>query len=535
MDEFDLDDELVEEMVDFDLAEEFEHEITENYNYNAPETGQSLYSLEDFKMFTEEESNIFFWQNYLCEEMGNGEFGGLRGIAYRSLHRRDIYGPESFARMTDTILLFSYMNSMLNMSLEQKHTFLRTTRLLRDVSPRLDVQVNLPSDMKEARAILLEGVYGMFRNIPHPTVNDDKAGHAYVSLKELLKQVCALKVPIEFTEGPGFQRKTNDIHGTEAMTDLLRALKQSAHGKNGVYFGYMIFWSDGFITSWIKQKDNSAWILTVTLPDPSGSRTSPYHTYCLAVGLSKYDHTDVIEFYMKEVQEIMEGMPVYFAEDNSVRTISLGILAYLADRPKRSAILKTTDKGIFAKRSLWSGIVDHKKLPYCDACFSREIADLKIDRYSESGIPSCGRCSQWNMNEKRTSLLQNSRVREHYPRRACPNGPDAPEGRSVSDLVLPPVKLTFAWLRLAVRYACHNVQVGQWKTKDNVKAYLQACSVQPNIQDEVYDNFHPKRRNDNSKDVDGILPYLWKSLLMITMFIECGMHHIFRGVVRDII
>ena len=47
------------------------------------------------------------------------------------------------------------------------------------------------------------------------------------------------------------------------MSDLLQKLKQRTGSKRGVYYGYMIFWSDGFLTSWVKQKDNSAWILTV--------------------------------------------------------------------------------------------------------------------------------------------------------------------------------------------------------------------------------------------------------------------------------
>ena len=77
-------------------------------------------------------------------------------------------------------------------------------------------------------------------------------------------QVCAMKIPLDFTEGPGITQRTDNIHGTGAMTELLQNLKESAKGKNGVYFGYMIFWSDGFLTSYVKQRDNSAWILTVT-------------------------------------------------------------------------------------------------------------------------------------------------------------------------------------------------------------------------------------------------------------------------------
>ena len=64
-----------------------------------------------------------------------------------------------------------------------------------------------------------------------------------------------------------------------------------------------------------------------------------------------------------------------------------------------------------------------------------------------------------------------------------------------------------------------------------MEKYLLACSVLPRIQQEVYENFHPKKRGENSKDVKSILPGIWKSLLFMTIFIKCGMHHIFRGVI----
>ncbi len=42
---------------------------------------------------------------------------------------------------------------------------------------------------------------------------------------------------------------------------------------------------------------------------------------------------------MKEVEEIMQGVGVFFGEDNIVKTLSLEIIAYLVDRSERSSIL----------------------------------------------------------------------------------------------------------------------------------------------------------------------------------------------------
>ena len=68
--------------------------------------------------------------------------------------------------------------------------------------------------------------------------------------------------------------------------------------------------------------------------------------YCLAVGQSKLDHTLVIDHYVKEVEELMSGVDVDFVDERRVKTVSLGILVYLADRLERSDILQTTKGGI---------------------------------------------------------------------------------------------------------------------------------------------------------------------------------------------
>ena len=79
----------------------------------------------------------------------------------------------------------------------------------------------------------------------------------------------------------------------------------------------------------------------------------------------------------------------------------------------------------------------------------------------------------------------------------------------------------------------HNVQVGHWKTKTSLEKYLQTCSVSPKIQKEVYENFHPNKRGANSKDVECIFLAIWNSLLLKIIFIGCGMHNIFRGIIAD--
>ncbi len=114
--------------------------------------------------------------------------------------------------------------------------------------------VEVPTTMQKTRSISLEGAYGMFGDISHPTVHERDV-HACTSLKDLLKHMCTMKVPMAFKESPNPDgsanpiRITTEIHGSNAMSDLLQILKQQPGGNRGVYYGYMTFWSDGFLPS----------------------------------------------------------------------------------------------------------------------------------------------------------------------------------------------------------------------------------------------------------------------------------------------
>ncbi len=105
--------------------------------------------------------------------------------------------------------------------------------------------------------------------------------------------------------------------------------------------------------SWVKQKDN-------TFADQAGDSTSPFYIYCLVVLSSKLDHKLVINYYIKKVKEIMQGVNVFFGEDNTVKTLSLGIIAYLADRLERSSILRMVNLGSYSKRLMWTGYIDER-------------------------------------------------------------------------------------------------------------------------------------------------------------------------------
>ncbi len=99
--------------------------------------------------------------------------------------------------------------------------------------------------------------------------------------------------------------------------ELENRVKQYVMENNGevqkTAIGWIILWSDSFVVHWSKQKDNSMWILMATIsPNPNVIPIHPNYTYCLAIGPSKQDHTEVINHYIKQIETIRSGQKRYW-------------------------------------------------------------------------------------------------------------------------------------------------------------------------------------------------------------------------------
>ncbi len=94
----------------------------------------------------------------------------------------------------------------------------------------------------------------------------------------------------------------------------------------------------------------------------------------------------------------MQSVSVFDLQCGKYVNVQMGLLAYIADRPERHAILNQADGGLFGKRTLWCANIDRKNLPYCDNCFSKELKALITDRFSKRPMSPCGWCCQWDMN-----------------------------------------------------------------------------------------------------------------------------------------
>ena len=82
------------------------------------------------------------------------------------------------------------------------------------------------------------------------------------------------------------------MQGNDQPTEKLGVL--NSH-EQLTWYGYFFLWSDGFQRSWVRQKHNGVWLLTITFPDPDGDDLSPFHTHTLAIGKGNQDHTAVMD------------------------------------------------------------------------------------------------------------------------------------------------------------------------------------------------------------------------------------------------
>ena len=252
--------------------------------------------------------------------------------------------------------------------------------------------VRIPRNQNDAVGTCLEGKYGIFNNLPSASVHN-VGGHACMKIGDVIAQHMAQGRGFEFTETPSNNASGNatrlytGIHGCLAMTELINAMKGMKNSERQAHYGWITTWSDSFLRSYVKQKLNNVWMYTITLPDPNHNATSPFHTYCVAVGAGALDHTSVIDWFSKEIEELMEGKEYYCGVHHQFVYAKIGVVAALSDRPEKAFTLKTALLGIYGQIASWAAEIVLNVLADCKKCFLKHCKAVLKDRHSKSNIP----------------------------------------------------------------------------------------------------------------------------------------------------
>lgn len=312
---------------------------------------------------------------------------------------------------------------------------------------------------------------------------------------------------------------------------------------------------DSFLSSWVKQKRNSAWVITVTIGNPTGVR-SDQHTYVVGIGPSQATHHNVIANIFEQIEKLRQPKLRYCGKTKRFILTAFDMIAYLSDRPERSHITSTSLMGAFGRRFQWAAFSDEERLPSCSHCYKRRICSMLGIEIDTVRICDCGDWCYDNPNteawKQSCSLSKvfatNKKGADAYP--IVNTSTVSAEDRSIPELShLRPKKQTFEWLVSGIKIAFYMFACGIWY-RYMLDSFLRSFGINKEARVKVYESAketketlkglsEEERENELSAITEqslisrGILPKCWLSGVPLHKFIEASMHLCFTGVTSD--
>ena len=518
--------------------------------------GEFLYN--DFAFFRSEHSQyldnnqLYFYEQYRAKALdGNDGTGGYRSLCQRAFEGRNLTDASNLAPHRVSELMFR-LNSVLIGT--QGSNAIEVMALVECICNQFQhniyeqfgeesieiVPKKFPQTYKDARRIILDGRHSVMENFPSPKVFVI-GQHACVSLKETIQHMAGHGATFDFAwNGHTQKRSTDGLNGTVAagkvVLDVMSSVKLN-NGDESTNIGTLSFWSDSYLQSFIKQKDSSVWLLTVTISPPKEDISKGTYTQVLAIGKKGQDHTDVIDHYMKEAEELKKGFDCYFACSNRIERMACGLMYWSSDRPERQSIMQTLGEGTYGIVTGYSVEVCDEKLPACKECFLRIIRNVNNSKCEPH---HCKRCFCWNIDPKDPDQ-EVTRVPVHYPSRTHledENGSTIlePEGRETGRETLGPVKLSSSWLIAACSFAYEARRRNRWNKKE-FHTYLRTCCVCEFRRNIIETQALRDRQNNTRSQPEIYLPAVWLACNIFDLFFfpDMPMHALAHGIGDDVI
>ena len=541
-----------------DMYDDLTQRDQDHLNHNTNEVG---YSYNDFLFFdkrTEEEkcfrkggsrkrvsqNQIYFFQKYQKKRRnpddGSGGFDGL-------VHRANIRNREDTSKTTRTLeseQVLLMLKMMLKMSgddrgdLVQYHNnFMKIYKV--DSTSHHDVETRFPSDINDVRTMIMDGAHSIMKNFPVQRVFNI-GNHACVSLLETILLAAGHGAKFNFAYDARTRTRNYDgLNGTEAVEDLMKDVIKAMKEENlddetilKTNIGWIYFWSDSFLRCFIKQKENSVWVLTVTICPPENEKSTGNYTYVLAMGKSGEDHTPVVEHFLREYQELMKGFKCYFGETNEIGRMAVSMLTWNADRPERQFLADTRKEGHTGKVSSWAVKVSENELPACDKCYNALVRNM-IEGTDRSY--TCTACFNWTLDQEAANQKIIPVDKDYPTRKENQNDADEPDGRKPGQTLLGPVKLTSEFMMKALNSAYNARRSNAW-SKANLEAYLKSCNVKGSRIDHIERIAVEDRINGRISDPKEYQPEIWSLLDCFARFRlpDLPMHGLAHGIIPDV-
>ena len=556
--------------LDIDPNEEYE-ENEENLTppVDFPEAGNDCrlkYTFEDFIMFDNRreedktfkrskrprvsQNQLYMYQSY-CSPAG-----GFRGLVGRS-NKRNREDRSAAVGLKEAMLVFLMFKLVMDMTLSQQEDFVRYQKKL---LKHLEVEkihntssTRIPDNMAELKATVTIGANSILKNFPSPKVFEI-GSHACVELKESILLLLGHGGEPNFGKSDGV-RNLEGLNGSKAMENLINDVENRMKEcgvreeiRKETKIGHLIFWSDSFLRCFIKQKENSVWILTVTVCPPENKKSSGNYTIILAIGKSSEDHTEVVESFMKQANELMEGFDCYLGSSKTMARISFGTLLWCADRPEAQSLTHTMKEGIYGKVAGWSVNPSEEFLPACVECYKALIGKMLDGDYGTPPDFTCESCCNWSFETNPTKTNEDGQVvhlqeMDPGPAKFPKSYPDAsddippmPQGRRVGQSHYPPVRLSTEWMRQSIASGYFGVRSGKW-SKESSKAFFQSCNIKGSTSDMVIEKALQDRKS-NVINPSSVQPQFWS---LVNCFGGTGkfpvlpMHGVCHGMIPDVL
>lgn len=470
------------------------------------------------------------------KSQGTDDTGGFRHLTEKATLQRQTIGMASHKQ---TELLFSLNSVLLNSSRKESKEVMRLVRTLLNnyVNETVDTS-NTPKTYRDARRMVIDGKFSTMANFPAPKVfeiND----HACVSIKETILILAGhgeefdlvYDAELETRSRCGLNGSSSAGRACVEVREVLRTIGVKDADARSYSIGLFYMWSDSFLNSFIKQKDNSVWVLTITI--------LPNITIVLAIGKSGQDHTAVIEHFYQEIEELKRGFQCYMGSKNRIIKVAFNILYHSADRPEKHALRRTLQEGTYGRVSNYATDVSIDRLPSCKDCY-RHLVKCAIEGHV---VPTkqCYQCFNWTFDPK-DPLQEICPVPKDYPKHTVLdwNPPLVhimpPKGREPGRKLLGPVRLSSKWMIQSATYGYECRRQGIW-SRPQFHSFMRSCSVNKSLADVILFHAEVDHSNCSFSDMKSILPRIWYLFDCFdrSMFPDMPLHLIAHGLGDDVI
>ena len=497
------------------------------------------------------QTQLYFYQKYIVKAIESVDSGGYQGL----VHRANVANKEDASGLSDrneTQLAYMMQKILIGIKGDLKDVFMQFQSKMRDMvnteKTSCTTKTKFPRTGTDARRFFTDGTHSILKNFPVQEVFEVN-NHACVSLKETILLAAGHCGGFDFAwDGRlGMKGPSDGLNRTRAVADLITdiedAMREAIRKKEpnrpeqdidrdikATSKGYIYFWSDSFLRCFVKQKDNSVWILTVTISPRWADVNKGTYTHVLAMGKSSDDHTPVIDNYMREARELQRGFRCYFGDTNDIRYVAFGLLLHSADRPERQALGHTRKEGYYGKITNYAHCVSTRLFPACLDCYRDQLSIILGEKSAQR---NCQKCQAWAINPE----VQDSPVPKKYPAaQECNVAVKPPKGREPGLKKIGPIKLSREFLIQACSFAYEMRREGKW-LKDEFMDYLRTCNVNDVILKRISDLVDQDKSNNTRTDIREVLPAVWLEYDCFNRhrLPDLPMHGVSHGMICDMI